>query len=388
MMPGSIYHDIWQLAFWLSGGVLFYIYAGYPALIWCLSKVCPRPTRSSPTDLDASVIVAAYNEAARLRAKVQSIRDADLRGQVCEILVASDGSTDGTASVLSGLEDHGVKLLAYAERRGKPAVLNDAVKVTVGDILVFTDARQELAPGAITALLDRFADDEVGVVSGELIFRSQDSDTTAGRGMGAYWHYEKFIRKHEAMVHSVPGATGALYAMRRELYRPLPANALLDDVVAPMQAVMVGKRCCFESKAVVYDAASRTTQQESVRKRRTLAGNVQLLGMYPAWLLPWRNPIWLQFISHKILRLASPFLLLVLLATSVVLCHHWFYRCALYAQLFGYGVAGLGCLVEKSGRMVRWLAVPWMFVSLNIDTWCAVWGALGRRYQVTWERSE
>jgi cellulose synthase/poly-beta-1,6-N-acetylglucosamine synthase-like glycosyltransferase len=288
---------------------------------------------------------------------------------------------------VKGCGDARVRVIEFPARRGKPSVLNDLVPQCRADLVLFTDARQAVHPQALGRLLAAFADPAVGVVSGELVFAPDPLATTAARGMDAYWRYEKFIRKNEAAFSSVPGATGALYAMRRGLFRSLPPEVLLDDVAIPMGAVAQGARCVFEEDAIVYDEPSGSPEQESVRKRRTIAGNAQLVALQPWLLVPSRNPIWFQFISHKMLRLLSPFFLLAAWFCNVMLHGDAVYNVTLAAQAVFYLAAVAGWLAQAAGLRAGPAGAAMMFVALNVTT-LAAWGdALRGRYRVAWDRS-
>jgi hypothetical protein len=176
--------------------------------------------------------------------------------------------------------------------------------------------------------------------------------------------------------------------MRRALFQPLPADTLLDDVVLPMQAVVQGSRCVLESGALVFDEPSATAGQEAVRKRRTLAGNAQLALTRPQWLLPWRNPIWFEFVSHKMARLASPFLLLALLLSGWFLRGRPAYDVGWFAQLIFYVISAAGGLAERAGGRLGWLGVPWMFVALNATTLRAIVDILLGRPKAAWSRAQ
>ena len=378
--------NIVTILFWLSALVLFYIYMGYPVLIAMLAKFRPWPVREAPFTGACSVVVVAYNEADILPGKIESLLRSDALEHIVEIVVASDGSTDGTEEIIGSLGDSRIRVIAFPIRRGKAAVLNDVVPTCKGDIVVFTDARQKVDARAIGSLLANFADAEVGVVSGELVFEATDA-TAATQGLGAYWAYEKCIRRCEARCHSVPGATGALYCLRRRLFEPIPETILLDDVAIPMQAVLSGYRCVFSNAARVYDIPSQTMSQEAGRKRRTLAGNAQILFLYPRFLNPLRNPIWFQYVSHKVARLFSPFALIGLLVTSIVLAGSLCAQLALWLQCVLYGGAGIGWLSQRMGCPLRWFGVPLAFVSLNMITLVAIADAASGRFNVRWSRS-
>ena len=373
--------------FWLSVALLGYIYLGYPALVGLLARVRQRPRMRDEGQRRVSVVMAAYNEERRLPEKIASLLASVGADRIEEILVGSDGSTEGTAAAVKNCGDARVRVVEFPARRGKPSVLNDLVPQCRADIVVFTDARQQVHPQALGRLLSAFADPAVGVVSGELVFPEYPLATAAARGMGAYWKYEKCIRKGEAAFSSVPGATGALYAMRRELFRPVPPDVLLDDVAIPMGAIAQGARCVFEEDAIVYDEPSGTPEQESVRKRRTIAGNIQLVAMQPWLLAPWRNPIWFQFVSHKLLRLVSPFALLAAWFGNVMLHGAAIYKLTLAVQALFYLSALAGWLAQSAGLRSGVAGAAMMFVSLNVTTLAAWADALRGKYRVAWDRS-
>lgn len=368
-------------------GLLAYLYVGYPLLVRLLGLWLGRPVRKGPFEGSASVLIAVHNEADKLPAKLRSLLGDSGAAQVVDVWVGSDGSTDDVAAAVACVGDPRIHAVAFPERRGKPAVLNDLMARCAGDVVVMTDARQPLERGALAALLSNFADERVGVVSGELVFRTGAGDTAASRGVDAYWRYEKFIRRSESRFRSVPGATGAFYAIRRALLRPLPPDTLLDDVAIPMRAVREGYRCVFEEKAVVYDQPSLHPAAEAVRKRRTIAGNAQLVALFPWLVVPGVNPIWFEFVSHKLLRLASPFLLMGALASSWMMRAGAAGRVALALQVAFYGLAALGAWAQRAGFRFRLLGIPLMFVSLQVVTAQACWDAVRGRYRVRWTRS-
>jgi poly-beta-1,6-N-acetyl-D-glucosamine synthase len=211
-----------------------------------------------------------------------------------------------------------------------------------------------------------FTDPRVGGATGELVLDCEDSrtaDSSVGDGIGLYWRYEKWLRRNESRVWSTLGATGAIYALRRSLWQPLPADALLDDVLAPMRAVLTGHRIVFEENAVAYDRASSDAAAESRRKRRTLAGNYQILLQEPRLLVPFANPVWLQYVSHKVGRLVVPWALLGLFVSSAALApEHYFYGVALALQIVFYGFAAAGAMFQARERLPR---VAFTFVVLN-----------------------
>ena len=374
-----------ELIFWLSLALLAYAHVGYPALIAARARLAPRPHRrgGEPT---VSAVIVAYNEAARISARIENLRALDYPSDRLEIVVASDGSSDGTAERARAWEPDGVTVVAFETRRGKPAVLNDVVPKLRGEIVVMADARQTFDTRALRALVAPFADTAVGAVSGELILTSGGA-THVGEGVGLYWRYEKFIRRHESLADSTVGATGAIYAIRRALFAPVPADTILDDVLIPMTIVGRGYRVLFEATARAYDRPAATAPEEFRRKVRTIAGTFQLFARNRWLLSPRRNRLWLQTVSHKGLRLMSPLLLGALVASNVLLVEAPLYRLALGAQLAFYGAALVGALTRGTRVRIPFMSVPYVFCLLNWATTVAFLRFLAGRQRVTWDKA-
>lgn len=320
--------------FW--SGLLLVAYAnlGYPALLWLLCHL--RPGVVSRGDFDGkwpmvSVVMVAHNEGERILAKLQNLLESDYPGEF-EVIVVCDGCEDATASVSRGLGDKRVRTIEI-DRSGKAEGLNQGVAAAKGSILVFADVRQAFEPEAIRRLVIPFSDPDIAAVSGSLEIKP--SVDGPGKGIDLYWKLEKFIRLAEARIDSCIGCTGAIYALRAKCHGALPADTILDDVVIPMQAVLAGGRVLFEPAARAYDPQALTAGSERRRKTRTLAGNFQMLFRYPGWLLPVRNRLWWQLLSHKYLRLMVPFLLVVCFASNAVLATSGL----IHAILFGLQIA-------------------------------------------------
>lgn len=375
-----------QFLFWFSLLGIGYIFVGYPMLVWACSKRSPWIVVKQNVPRTLSIVIVANNEAKNLPRKLAGLLSCAKSEWIQEILIGSDGSTDETAAVIGPHIDSRVRLIEFPERRGKPAVLNELIPQCSGELVLLADARQEFDVNCLERLLENFADSHVGVVSGELVLRSQSNQTAAAEGIGFYWKYEKFIRKCESCFRGVPGATGACYVIRKSLFRAIPDQTILDDVAIPMQAVVQGYHCLFEPGAMIFDTPSRSTRQESVRKRRTIAGAAQLVRLFPQWIWPANNPLWLEFVSHKLLRLVSPLLLLTVLMTNLVLAANPVYRLMLVGQFVFYGAALIGWFCQFIGRQLTCCGPPLMFVTLNMTTLLALWDAMRSRYRVTWQK--
>jgi cellulose synthase/poly-beta-1,6-N-acetylglucosamine synthase-like glycosyltransferase len=370
-----------RAVFWISAAVIAYVYVGYPILLdtWARFRTRARrlPTRATSRDLEGiSIVIAAKNEAGRLPGRIRNLLALDYPPHLRQIVVVSDGSTDDTASVLACFDE--VELVEIAPG-GKAAALNAGVARARFDILVFADTRQTFTIGALRALTRPFADSQVGGVTGELVLgteapgrrsgvdrrgqrgfstepvdrrggvdRRSHVDSAVAEGLGLYWRYEKGLRRRESVVGSTLGATGAIYALRRSLWHPLPEGTLLDDVLAPMRAVLAGRRLVFEPEALAFDSSPADSDREIQRKVRTLAGNFQILWLEPRLLIPFVNPVWPQYMSHKVGRLVVPYALLALMAASTALAgRHPVYTAALSVQCVFYLLGLYGAWLEK-----------------------------------------
>ena len=350
--------------FWGAAFLIAYTYVGYVGWLWMRARLWPWPVLRSQQQPDVSIVMVVRNEERWLESKLRNLMELDYPQERCQIVVVSDGSTDQTDAILHRhADDPRVQVLMNQLSRGKACGLNDAIPLAAGDVVVFTDARQKIESRALRLLMENFADPEVGCVSGALMLGNPESGE-AGNGMGLYWRTEKKIRELESESGSVVGATGALYAVRRELLAQVPEGTILDDVYIPMQVVRQGKRVVFEERARAWDSPDLGSGLEFARKVRTLSGNYQLVQLAP-WILSSRNPVRLRFVSHKLLRLAVPFALAAMLLASL-----WLkapvYRAALGIQLVFY-VLALVALTRllKEGPLARAGDAAATFVLLN-----------------------
>jgi poly-beta-1,6-N-acetyl-D-glucosamine synthase len=373
--------------FVVSVALLAYTYLGYPALMFVYARLGARPAHAAAVEPTLSVVIVAYNEVARIARRIENLLSVDYPADRLEILLGSDGSSDGTAAAARAYEHAGVRVIAFETRRGKAAVLNDLVPKAAGEIVVLADVRQQFAAGALRALVAPFADPGVGAVSGELIL-TQDADGTAvGEGIGVYWRYEKFIRRHEARVDSTVGATGAIYALRRELFEPIADDTILDDVLIPARIARRGYRVLFEPEARAYDRAAATAEEEFTRKVRTIAGKFQLLAR-EAWLLsPFHSRLWMQTVSHHALRLLTPLLLVTAAGANLFLLERPLYQWTLAGQVVFYAAAVGGQRLRRAGCRIPFVGVPYVISLLAWATVVAFLKFVRGRQRVTWEKA-
>lgn len=349
-----------RVLFWASILIIFYAYAGYALWLRLLASIRNVPVRRAEIEPFVSVIMAVHNEEANLPAKFENLRRMEYPQERMEVVVASDGSSDATVDILTRTE--GVIAVVLAQARGKAAALNAAVAKARGEILVFFDARQNVDVQTIKELCSCFADPQVGAVSGELLLVDTEG-RPAGDALGLYWRIEKLIRRLESATGSVVGVTGAIYAIRRELYVNLPEGTILDDVLVPMNVARAGKRVIFQPTAIARDRIFQNPGKEFARKVRTLTGNYQLVQLAP-WLLSPANPLLFRFLSHKLLRLLVPFLLVTLFVSSL-LAGGLLYHAIFASQLVFYGLAGWG-MASPSARRLRAVAIAETFTMLNL----------------------
>jgi cellulose synthase/poly-beta-1,6-N-acetylglucosamine synthase-like glycosyltransferase len=336
---------IFTYAFWCAVGLLLYTYVGYPLWIYLRSRLYPRPSRQEAILPTVSIILAVHNGAALLRQKVDHLLSLDYPLDRMEIEIVSDGSTDGTDDILKDFHDPHVRFIRCSKHCGKAAALNLGIERATGEIILFIDIRPWMEKNALKLLLSNFADPRVGCVAGDLVLRNDGHDAGAKAIGGLYWKYEQWIRNCEATVDSPIGVYGGFYAIRRRLARKLPEGTILDDMLQPLSVIRQGYRSVLDLRARVYDIWPKNLSGEFRRKVRTLAGNFQLLQLAP-WLLTRQNRLRFELISHKLLRLLVPILLLILLITSALLSSHGLlYASALSAQIAFYVLAALGAVL-------------------------------------------
>jgi cellulose synthase/poly-beta-1,6-N-acetylglucosamine synthase-like glycosyltransferase len=375
--------SFWEITFWACAACVLYTYAGYPLLLMAAAWLRRRPAAAlGRLPRSVSFVVAARDEETRIEARLDEltklIAAAGVQG---EVIVVSDGSTDRTVELARSRAKDGVRVFDVPASSGKAAALTVGCEEAIHEIIVFADTRQTWAPDALQLLLENFADPAIGAVSGNLIV-----ETAPGvlAGVGLYWRYEKWIRRQESRVHSQVGVTGAISAVRRELFQGIPRGVILDDVYWPLRVAMQGFRVVHDSRAHAYDHLPERTTDEFRRKVRTLSGNFQLVSRLPSAVLPWRNPIWLQFISHKLMRLVVPWALLALLALSALLPGA-VYRIALCVQLAAY-IMGLAGIWNVAGERARLASAAGGFIVLNAAAWLGFWFWLSGKTAKSWRK--
>jgi cellulose synthase/poly-beta-1,6-N-acetylglucosamine synthase-like glycosyltransferase len=354
------------IGFVLCAAFVVYVLIGYPILLAVWAAVFPKPIWKVFTPRRVSVIVPVRNGGAWIISKLHSLLGSNYPAELLNILVVSDGSTDDTNALVSSYADSRVRLLALAPG-GKATAVTKALNSVDGDIIVLTDVRQTFDRDAIRHMVSCFADQKVGVVTGELMIREGNSQEEFNTGL--YWKYEKWIRRNLNSINAMLGATGSIYAIRKELAVAIPADILLDDVYVPLTAAFRGYRIYFEDDAKAYDLPT-SLKSEFWRKVRTQAGVYQIMQRFPALLSP-RNPRFIHFLSHKFGRLMLPYAMFGALVFSFFLPAP-FKLFVLVSQAIFYGLAMIDPLIPETNPVKRLSAVIRAFVVLVTAAACAL----------------
>ena len=376
---------IWETLFWVSALLVVYVYAAYPLLLLLLSRMgVRRPVRADDNhEPSVTLVISVFNEISVIKEKLENSLAISYPRDKLQILVVSDASDDGTDECVREFESEGVVLHRMDERGGKTLGLNAALERASGDIVVFSDANAMYRENTIASLARNFADADVGAVIGESTYVAADAD--ADRSESAYWRYEIALKRLETDLGSVVGGDGAIYAIRRHLYRAMPADAL-SDFVNPLQIVEQGFRCIYEPAAVSEENAAGSFGKEFKRKVRIVNRAWRAMLRMRALLNPIRfGRFALQFLTHKVLRWLVPFAMLIAFATNAILA----LNSGFYAVLFGiqcafYVLAGLGALMSKGSGTSALFYVPYYFCLVNLASAKGIFEAYQGKTYTTW----
>jgi cellulose synthase/poly-beta-1,6-N-acetylglucosamine synthase-like glycosyltransferase len=372
------------ILFWASAALAVYVYAGYPILLAVLRRVAKHPVAKRPIEPTVSLLVAAYNEADVIEAKIRNALELDYPADRLEIAIACDGPNDGTTAiaqrVAAQIGSGRVRVFAYPVNRGKLHALNDTIPQLTGDIVAFSDASSMLAPDAMRLLVANFADEDVGAASG--VYRVLRGDEAAlGKQEDFYWKYETYLKLAEADVGSILGCHGSLYAIRRALYPfPMPGT-INDDYVIPMRILSRGYRVAYEPAAVAYEEAHEMGGFS--RRVRIMTGNFEQLREMKALIRPLRPGPLFFFLSHKAGRLVVPIAMLAMLGANLFLLDRPFYRAVFALQLAFYALVLLGALVRLKPKVLR---LPYYFCMINAAAFLGMYHALRGGRTLAWKR--
>jgi cellulose synthase/poly-beta-1,6-N-acetylglucosamine synthase-like glycosyltransferase len=398
-----------EILFWMSGGLILYGYVFYPILLLILNRIhgdrpkTPAHEAKGGAGVDhrpetlpsVSVLIAAYNEEGVIEKRIGNLLELDYPKNKIEIVIASDGSTDGTDDIIKKYSGRGVKLFRVEGRVGKVNVINKAVPDLTGEIIVLSDANTFYMKDAVSKLVRNFEDKSIGCVCGELNFYGENEGEVVSLE-GAYWRYEQFLKRNEGSRGSLLGANGGIYAIRKELFVELPPNTIVEDFVLPMKILEKGYKVIYEPEAIAYEETSKKIIQEMERRIRIGAGDFQALMLTWKLLNPMRGFTALAYFSHKVIRWFAPFLLMSVFATNLMLAGlrvsgfagNEYYLFMLLLQVMFYLTALVGRIFSQTGVRLKFFGLPYYFVSMNIALFLGFIRFCANSQNVAWQRTE
>jgi len=373
-----------KIVFYGSALTLFYVYVGYPLLLFLIAAL-QKPRKAEPGYTPSiSILIAACNEEAGIKRKLEQTLSQDYPADKMEILVLSDGSEDRTDEIVSQCTDRRVRLVRIPERRGKTNAQNEGVKHAKGEVLIFSDATTIYHEQALKYLASNYQDARVGAVSGRYQYFDPGQDSPTGMGTIAFWSYENKIKEWQSRIGTLTGCCGCIYSVRKSAYTEL-APDVISDLVQPLWVIQNGHRVVFEDRALAYEQTTESATEEFAMRVRVITRGIRGLLSVPELLKPWKHPwIAFQLFSHKILRWMVSVFLLLLLIGNFKLMDRPFFRVVLIAQLCFYAVALLQLLVPLHRRW-KPLGIPLYFCTLNLAAFVGVIELLRGRKHVVWQ---
>ena len=383
------------ITFWVAMFLVFYTFFGYGILLYFIVKLKRLLSRSKRktypyTELpDCTLIVAAYNEEAFIEEKIHNTLLLDYPEAKLQLVFVTDGSTDNTPDLVAQYPQ--IKLLHRAERSGKISAVHRAIEEVTTELIVFTDANTFLNKDALTLLCRHYADPKVGAVAGEKrVMIEAEADATAGEGF--YWKYESKLKTWDSELHTVVGAAGELFSIRRNLYEPVPPNSVLDDFMISMRIAEKGFVIVYEPEAYAMETSSANIHEELKRKIRIAAGGIQSVLWLKSLLNPFKFPVLsFQYISHRVLRWTiTPILMIAVLIMNIQLVFSgapYFYSLLLIAQVVFYFAAYLGKVMESRKIRVKALFIPYYFCIMNYAILAGLIRFCFGEQSVIWEKA-
>jgi len=383
--------------FWICVLLIVYAYAIYPLLLWIIARFIPRHRPYEVFEPQVTLMIAAFNEKDSIASKLENSLSLDYPRDCLQILVADDGSEDGTTDIVRSFAGRGVEISLRSKRQGKMANISSAMESARGDIIVMSDANNIYGKNAIRALVMPFQDPGVGATGGSK--KIIQGDGALGASEGLYWKYESWIKKQETYLGSTTSATGEALAIRRELFVQPPPGIINDDFYIMMSVIKRGYRMIYVPEVESYERVSLTAADEMERRARIIAGRYQAFSLMRT-LMPLDQPIvmW-QIFSHKLLRPLIPFFMVgAFLASlaSVILPlqggllglsspYNWL---IFIAQIIFYLLAWVGKYFENSGIVGRLLYLPTFFVNSNFSAILGLVRFLTGKQSAQWARAK
>ena len=373
-----------EVVFIASVVVLVYTYIGYPALVYVLSLLFGRNVRAANVTPRVSVIIAARNEERDIAAKLENTLALEYPNDRLEIIVASDCSTDQTDAIVRSFAARGVILHQPLVRLGKTAAQNQAVRVSSGDILVFSDATTRLSPSALNRIVRGFADPEVGCVTGQLDY-TDPADSGIGLGCRKYWNWEKRIRLCESRLGSLIGVSGCFYAIRRTCFRNLSGD-MIDDFAVASEIHLQGLRTVYDPEALAMEYTHQHAEEEFRMRVRIIEQSLSALRHYSKPLSRRWDLFRFQLVSHKWLRYLAPVFLVAAFFSNLLLVKEGaLYTTSLFGMFLLYSSALAGWHMDRLHRRMGPLMFPYYFVLANVAAGVALVKFAGGNSRAVWE---
>lgn len=387
-----------EILFWCSLIIVIYTYVGYGIILYILVKikefiVVPSPPEL-PEELPAvTLFIAAYNEEKVIEEKMENCYNLDYPKDKLSIVWITDGSNDSTNDKLFAYP--GITVLYQPQRNGKTAALNRGVPFVKTPFTVFTDANTMLNREAIKEIIRPFGNPQVGCVAGEKRIAVKEADNASSGGEGFYWRYESKLKAWDARLYSAVGAAGELFAIRTNLFKPMPQNTLLDDFILSMRIALKGYKIAYTNLAYALETGSVDIKNEEKRKVRIAAGGLQAIARLSSLLIP--NPFHLgilrfQYISHRVLRWSiTPILLFLLLPLNILIIY--LYPSPLYAVIFSlqllfYILGSIGAIQQKKHIKNKILFIPYYFLFMNLNVLKGFAYLRKKGGKGTWEKAQ
>jgi cellulose synthase/poly-beta-1,6-N-acetylglucosamine synthase-like glycosyltransferase len=357
--------------------MIFYAYAGYPIMLRAISlfkRDAGGPAQSDLAPghlLKVSLLISAYNEESVIEAKILNSLSLDYPRELLEIVVISDGSSDGTNGIVRRYAGRGVVLRHYEGRMGKTACLNMTVPLAAGEIVVFSDANSDYDRNALREMMRHFEDTQIGFVTGWTKYIAGKDDDGAG-SLSMYARLELLTKKYESMIGSCVGADGAIFAIRKELYCPLKPYDI-NDFVIPLSIVRQGFRGVLEEKAFCFETTAGSAKGEFHRQVRITNRTIRAIVNNGTLLNPWKfGTFSFELFSHKLCRFLVPAFLIALFVSSLLLgSRNFFYLTAFIGQILFYVSAGFARGIERTPLLPRVFAAAHAFVMVNFAIFMA-----------------
>lgn len=383
-----------ECLFWFGLFIVFYSYIGYGIVLYVLVKIkkifSGKQVFESGYEPHVSLVVPCFNEAEYIEDKIKNSLALDYPKDKLQLIFISDGSNDDTPDRIKKYPE--VLGLHETARNGKAAAMNRAMQYVKSPIVVFCDANTDLNPQAIREMVKHYADPKVGAVTGEKRIINKDRENASGAGEGIYWKYESFLKQLDSDFYTIVGAAGELMSYRTSLYRELPKDTLLDDLMQSMQIANDGYRVIYEKQAYAAETASANVGEELKRKVRIAAGAFQsMTRLVKGFNLIGNFKVSFMFISHRVLRWTlAPLALLCLFLFNIPLAYNLgsIYLWLMVAQIVFYTMALLGWYLANRQIKVKILFVPYYFFIMNLCMYLGFFRFIKGKQSANWERAK